>query len=269
MKAETYDVWAAGAAYESYVGRWSRLVARDFLTGLRVAPRSDWLDIGCGTGALVKAIITLAEPRRIEAVDSSDAFVNHARRHIPDPRAAFIVADARALPQRDASMDYVVSGLTLNFVPQPSSAVAEMARVAKPGTGVVAVYVWDYADRMEIMRYFWNAAIAQDSRAESLDEGRRFPICKPEPLATLFRDAGLRDVAVRPIDVRTKFRSFDDYWTPFLGGQGPAPGYAMSLDEERRAELREALRRSLPVAPNGSIDLVARAWSIHGVRAPA
>jgi SAM-dependent methyltransferase len=266
VTAATKDVWSIGSAYEPYVGRWSRLVARDFVTGLGVAPGQDWLDIGCGTGALVKAIVALAEPRSIEAVDLSDAFVEYARRQIPDVRARFKVADATALPQRDASMDAVVSGLVLNFVPEPARAVSEMARVAKPGTGVVAAYVWDYAERMELMRYFWNAAVALDAQAESFDEGRRFPLCNAEALTALFRDAGLSSIAVRPIDIATKFRHFDDYWIPFLGGQGPAPAYAMSLSEEQRAELRERLRATLPRTGNGSIELVARAWAIQAVR---
>jgi hypothetical protein len=136
-----------------------------------------------------------------------------------------------------------------------------MARVVR-AEGVVAAYVWDYADGMELMRRFWDAAAVLDPAAAALDEGRRFPLCRPEPLAALFADAGLRDVDVRPIDIATPFRDFDDYWSPFLGGQGPAPGYAMALDEERRASLRERLRATLPAAADGSIALTARAWAV-------
>ncbi|HEV2892287.1 MAG TPA: SAM-dependent methyltransferase, partial [Actinomycetota bacterium] len=152
----------------------------------------------------------------------------------------------------------------LNFVPDPALAVREMTRVARPG-GPVAAYVWDYAGRMELIRHFWDAAAALDPAAAALDEGRRFGVCQPEPLARLFRDAGLAEVDVRPIEVPTRFRDFDDYWGPFLGGQGPAPGYALSLDEPRRAALREELRRRLPFAADGSIPLVARAWAGRGV----
>src|SRR6185312_12097175 len=103
-----------------------------------------------------------------------------------------------------------------------------------------------------------------DPEAARLDEGVRFPLCQPEPLTALFRAAGLRSVEVRAIDVPTHFQDFDDYWVPFLGGQGPAPGYAMSLDEERRVTLRERLRSTLPIAPDGSIDLIARTWAVRG-----
>jgi hypothetical protein len=130
--------------------------------------------------------------------------------------------------------------------------------------GLVAAYVWDYAGRMELMRHFWNAAVALDSTAEELDEGVRFPICHPDRLEAVWRDAGLSDVASRPIDVPTVFRDFDDYWSPFLGGQGPAPAYAMSLNAEDRRALRERLRARLPMADDGSIRLTARAWAVRG-----
>jgi hypothetical protein len=138
-----------------------------------------------------------------------------------------------------------------------------MARAVRP-EGLVAAYVWDYAGKMELMRHFWNAAVELDRAAMELDEGRRFPLCQPSPLTELFTQAGLREVQVLPIDVPTRFRDFDDYWTPFLGGQGPAPGYAMSLSEERREVLRDRIRARLPIASDGSIELIARAWAVRG-----
>jgi SAM-dependent methyltransferase len=261
----TSDVWASGAAYEPYVGRWSRLVAKEFLSWLAVPPAKRWLDVGCGTGALTATIVAMASPAAIDAVDRSEGYVAYARDQVPDPRVRFGVADAQVLPSETASYDVVVSGLVLNFVPEPARAVAEMARVARPGAPV-ACYVWDYADRMEPMRSFWDAAVALDPAAGTLDEGRRFLICQPGPLAALFREAALREVETRAIDVPTVFRDFDDYWTPFLGGQAPAPGYAMSLDEARRVALRDRIRAALPVQADGSIRLIARAWAVRGVK---
>ena len=259
------DSWRIGAAYDPYVGRWSRLVALKFLDRLAVPSGSRWLDVGCGTAALTHAILQTAAPQTVLGIDAAEGFIAHARANTDDGRAAFKVGDAQGLPVESASFDAVVSGLMLNFVPQPAQAVGEMVRAARPH-GLVAAYVWDYAGKMQFMRHFWNAAVALDPAAADLDEGKRFPLCRPEPLADLFRGAGLTGVEVWPIDIWTTFTDFDDYWNPFLGGQGPAPGYAMSLSEERRALLGRRIRLALPYALDGSIPLVARAWSVSGVR---
>ena len=223
--ARPVETWAAGDAYEPYIGRWSRLVAREFVAWLGVAGGAAWLDVGCGTGALSQTVLEAADPAAVVGIDPSLGFLAHARARLDGP-ARLVVAGGR-----------------------------------------VAAYVWDYGGRMELIRRFWDAAAALDPAAATLDEGRRFGLCRPEPLAGLFRDAGLVEVAGRPIEVPTRFRDFDDFWTPFLGGQGPAPGYAMALDEGRRAALREELRARLPVAGDGSIPLVARAWAVAGTRA--
>ncbi|MEX2395175.1 MAG: class I SAM-dependent methyltransferase, partial [Actinomycetota bacterium] len=217
---DRHDVWAAGDAYEPYVGRWSRLVAREFLAWLRVPADSDWLDVGCGTGALTQTILETAGPRSIRAIDPSAGFIEYARSRTSSEVVTFEVGDARAIPAGDASFDASVSGLVLNFVPESGAAAADMARVVRPG-GIVAAYVWDYAEKMELMRYFWDSAVALDPSAADLDEGPRFPICSRAGLSALFEGAGLRAIEVRPIDVPTTFRDFDDYWAPFLGGQGP------------------------------------------------
>ena len=257
------DTWTTGAAYEPFVGRWSRLVAREFLAWLAVPPGGHWLDVGSGTGALSQVILETADPRAVKGIDRSEGFVAFARAQVLDERASFETGDAQALPVATADYDVAVSGLVLNFVPLPERMLAEMARAVKPG-GTVALYVWDYAGKMQLLRHFWDAAAALDPAAVELDEGRRFPVCHPERLAELFRGAGLEGVETRPIDVPTHFRDFDDYWQPFLGGQGPAPGYAMALSEERRAALREHLRAALPTAIDGTIPLVARAWAVRG-----
>jgi SAM-dependent methyltransferase len=258
------DVWAAGEGYEPYIGRWSRRVAPAFVDWLAVRAGADWLDVGCGTGALTQAIVQHARPRSVTAVDPSPGFLEYARARVTGP-VAFEVGDARALPVDTASVDAAVSGLVLNFVPEPARAVDEMRRAVRPG-GTVAAYVWDYAEGMALIRLFWDAAAALDPAAADLDEGRRFPLCRPDPLAALFTAAGLHGVEVRAIEIATDFRDFDDYWSPFLLGQGPAPTYAASLDEARRAALRDRLRARLPVAADGTIHLTARAWAVRGRR---
>jgi SAM-dependent methyltransferase len=256
------DTWDDGNGYEPYVGRWSRPVAGEFLTWLDVERGSRWLDVGCGTGALLGRIVESASPTTVSGIDSSDGFLATARGFLGD-FATLQVADARDLPFDDDSFDAVVSGLVLNFVPEPGVAVTEMRRVAEPG-GVVGVYVWDYAGKMELMRYFWDAVVALDPGAVILDEGERFPLCHPDALAELFTDAGFRDVATRPIDVPTRFSDFDDYWSPFLLAQGPAPSYVASLSDTDRGALEEHLRTSVPTRPDGAIDMVARAWAVSG-----
>lgn len=261
--SQSNNIWATGMAYEPYVGRWSRLVAQEFLTWLHVPSQSSWLDVGCGTGALSQTILRTASPRTVKGIDRSEGFVQFARLQTADERVSFEVGDAQSLSEQTPTYDAAVSGLVLNFVPNPALMVAEMARVTKFG-GQVAIYVWDYAGQMELMRYFWDAAAALDPAARELDEGLRFPICKPEALTQLFNAAGLKNVEARAIDVPTYFKNFEDYWTPFLGGQGPAPGYTMSLTEESRNLLRERIRDKLPVESDGSIRLVGRAWAVRG-----
>jgi len=257
--------WASGKLYDPYVGRWSRRVADVFLPWTRAPRRAAWLDVGCGTGALVERILAGTAPRSVKGIDPSEGFLEYAKETIKDPRASFALADAMKIPAANDTFEVVVSGLVLNFVPDPAAAVSEMARVLKRG-GVAAAYVWDYGGAMQFMRHFWNAAAALDPAAAELDEGRRFPICAPEPLRAAWAQAGFRNVEVAAIDIETVFPDFDDYWTPFLSGQAPAPGYCMSLPEDRRERLRERLRASLPVALDGSIPLYARAWAVQGRR---
>jgi SAM-dependent methyltransferase len=180
------EVWSAGALYEPYVGRWSRLVARELLKWLSIRVQKDWLDVGCGTGALSQIIFEHALPNAIKGIDSSADFIAYAKVHVDSARVTFEVGDAQALPMDSASFDVVVSGLVLNFVPEPRRAVAEMSRVARLG-GTVAAYVWDYADKMELIRYFWDAGVVLDPTALEFDEGCRFPICQPSTLAEFLR----------------------------------------------------------------------------------
>jgi len=259
------DVWAEGEAYEPYVGRWSRLVASDFIDWLALPPGGHWLDIGCGTGALTQTIARRGAPAAVTGLDPSDRFVQFARRATVDGRVSFRTAEVQALPFPDAKFDAVVSGLVLNFVADVAQAVAEMRRVLRPG-GTAAAYVWDYAGEMQLIRHFWSAAAMLDPAARTLDEAQRFPLCQGEQLLALFRDGGFDRTECRVIDVPTVFKDFDDFWSPFLGGQGPAPTYCVTLSDDRRAKLRDRLRTVLPIEPDGSIRLIARAFAVRAVR---
>lgn len=259
------DTWERGSPYEQYIGRWSRRVAPPFLAWLAVPAGARWADVGCGTGALSAAILARCAPASVVGVDPSEGFLALAAQDIGDG-ARFQVGSAAGLPLDEASCEAVVSGLVLNFVPDLPAALAEMTRVAAPG-GVVAGYVWDYADRMEVIRIFWDAAMALDPAAAPLHEGRRFPQCNPAALRAAFEAAGLAAVETTAIDLVAEFASLDEYWRPFLGGQGPAPAYAMSLAAAQREGLRQRLALLLPVGDDGRIALAARAFAVRGRRA--
>jgi SAM-dependent methyltransferase len=260
------DSWEVGDGYESYVGRWSRRVAPLFLSWLSIPDGRRWLDVGCGTGALSASILDHCSPASVVGVEPSPGFLESARQRLGS-RMRFDRGSAGQIPLEDGAVDVCVSGLVLNFAPEQRAALAEMARVTAAG-GTIAAYVWDYAGKMELMRLFWDAAVELDPGAAALDEGARFPLCRPEPLEALFTGAGLRAVEVKAIDVPTPFATFEDYWRPFLGGQGPAPAYAVALDEAARTRLRDRVRDHLPVQPDGSFSLTARAWAIRSTVAP-
>ena len=259
------DPWQAGDAYEPYMGRWSALVAVELLAWLDLGPGLRWLDVGCGTGALTAAIAAGRQPDLVVGVDPSPGFLGHARSRLAQAPARFVAGDALALPVSDGAVDATVSALALNFVPDRPAALRELCRATRLG-GDVAAYVWDYSGGMEMLSRFWDAAVALAPEAAPLHEGTRFGFCRPEALHDLFSDAGLSAVEVVPLVVPTRFRDFDDFWSPFLGGQGPAPAYVAGLGEAERAALAEALRTALPVGVDGSLALTARAWGVRGRR---
>jgi SAM-dependent methyltransferase len=259
-----HDAWRAGQGYELYMGRWSRRVAPRFIDWLSPADRLDWLEIGCGTGALSAAILARCNPASFTGVEPAAGFLEQARANVIDERAHFLPGDAQALSVSDGSKDMIVSGLVLNFVPDRDKALAEMKRAARAG-GTIAFYVWDYpGGGVEFMHAFWAAATALDPDAQDLAEDRRFAFCTTDGLTALAEAAGLGAVECTALEVPTVFSDFEDLWHPFTLGAGPAPGYCMNLDPDSRERLREDLSRGLPRAENGSIPLKARAWAVRG-----
>ncbi|PTA67353.1 class I SAM-dependent methyltransferase [Deinococcus arcticus] len=263
MDTEPQESWGGAAAYERFVGRWSRRVAPVFLAQLPLAPGLIWADVGCGTGALTQSILARCAPGQVVGIDQAEGFVAAARDEISDPRAVFQQGNALALPLRDAAVDATVSGLVLNFVPDHAGMVREMKRVTRPG-GTVAAYVWDYAGGMELLRLFWDAAVRLRPQDASLDEAQRFPVCEPQALRALWLAQGLEWVQTQPLEIDTIFQNFDDFWTPFLGRMGPAPTYLALLGEAEQASIREALRDRLRAYDGGPIMLRARAWAVQG-----
>lgn len=259
-----HDAWQAGDSYDRYMGRWSRLVAPRFLDWLGAPAAKDWLDVGCGTGALTAAIVAHCAPRSVVSIDPSAGFLDKARGTVGAHLAEFHLGDAQALPVTDHSKDVVVSGLVLNFVPDRPKALSEMQRVARQGA-TVGFYVWDYpGGGVEFMRAFWTAAVALDAAALDLKEDRRFPFCTLDGLQQLATAAGLLSVAATTIEVPTLFNDFDDFWLPFTLGAGPAPGYCAGLQPEARERLRLRLSDELPRQPDGTIAMQVRAFAVRG-----
>lgn len=262
--ADRHDHWGAGQPYEAYMGRWSRLIAVQFLEWLNPAPGLRWLEMGCGTGALTDTILMRASPASIRAVDASEAFVQYARAHIPDPRVSFHVGNAMDEPDTPGDVDIAASALMLNFVPDPVAALRALRHAVAPG-GTLAFYVWDYPGRMDLLRYFWDSAVALQPDARIHDEAVRFSWCRGEPLADLCAQAGGRDVEVTMLDAVRRFAAFEDVWEPLLGGQGPVPRYVSQLSDGDRVALRDEVQRRLPIQPDGAFELVARAWAVRAV----
>jgi SAM-dependent methyltransferase len=257
------DSWAVGAVYEKFMGRWSRGLATRFVSWLRIPAGVHWLDVGCGTGSLAKAICNDAEPASVTGCDPAKPFIDFARAHAQDSRLTFLAAGIGDLPRRPDGYGSVTSLLALNFFPEPETAIREM-RSLTARDGTVSACVWDYSGGMEFLRHFWDAAAKVDAAAQAFDEGKRFPLCHPDALMRLFGSASLVDVQCDAIEIPTTFANFRDYWEPFLGGTGPAPSYVASLDAERREKLSRTLEETLPRGTDGTIPLTARAWAVRG-----
>jgi SAM-dependent methyltransferase len=256
------DRWSSGADYDQWMGRWSRLLAQEFLNWLQLPAGLRCIDVCCGSGVVTEAIAEHNAPASIVGVDVSPEQINFARQHRAHPNVTFETADAMALPFADASFDVAVCGLGLNYIPSPEQGLKEFCRVTRAG-GTVAVYLWDYIDGARFLREFWDAALAIDGEAAAFDQARRFPMCTQEGLRGLFERAKLEDVVQHALDVVTRFTSFDDYWEPLLTGQGSAPNYLATRDQPTKTAIRERLRAVLPTNAEGAIELPARAWAIR------
>lgn len=257
------SMFSKADSYERFMGRWSRQLAPALVAYSELSDGGAVLDVGSGTGALSFAVRDATTTTRVVGIDLSPEYVQYAASKNADARVRFEVGDAQALHQENAAFDRTLSLLVLNFVPEPRRAVAEMVRVTKPG-GIVSSAVWDYAEGMEMLRVFWDEAIALDPAMAKRDE-KDMPLCKPGELAALLRDAKLEAVSETALVIRLQFSSFDDYWEPFGLGQGPAGAYVAALPAERQRALRERLRaRLLGSGADRALEMHARAWAAKG-----
>jgi len=261
-EAET-KMFAASASYERFMGRWSRLLAPLYVGFAGVKNGDRVLDVGTGTGSLVAAVAAKAPASRIVGVDPSAAFIAYARKNTKSDRIRYEVGDAQALKYDDASFDSTLALLVMNFVPDHHKAITEMRRVTRP-QGIVSACVWDYAQGMQMLRIFWDEAVALDPAIEPKDE-RHMKLSHQGQLGDLWKKAGLINVKEEPLVIDQAYSSFNDYWEPFTQGAGPGGAYVVSLPEERRRQLETRIRkRLLGDRTDGPFTLQARAWCVRG-----
>jgi SAM-dependent methyltransferase len=252
---------ASADAYDRHIGRYAPRLAAELIEFAGVEPGMRALDVGCGPGALTTALAERLGAANVCGAEPSEPFAEACRARLPEVQV--VVAAAESLPFADGAFDVALSQLVVNFMRDAETGVGEMGRVTRPG-GVVASCVWDYAGEMTLLRGFWNAAREVDpERAAAADEGVVMRWCGEGELAELWRTAGLREVRFGPLVVRASYTDFDDLWAPLLTGVAPSGAFYMSLDEDRRAALREALRRHLGVG-DAPFELTARAWAVLG-----
>jgi ubiquinone/menaquinone biosynthesis C-methylase UbiE len=257
--AETFR--APADAYDRFVGRYGPPLAAELIGFARVGPGMRALDVGCGPGALAAVLAEQLGEAQVSAAEPSEPFAEACRTRLPGVEV--VVAPAEGLPFADGAFDATLSQLVVNFMRDPEAGVREMARVTRPG-GIVASCVWDYAGEMTLLRAFWDAAIeVAPQRAAVADEGAVMRWCAEGELAELWRGAGLHSVRFGRLVVRASYASFEDLWSPLPTGVAPAGAFCKSLDDERRAALRDAYRRRLGVG-DGPFELTASAWAVAG-----
>jgi ubiquinone/menaquinone biosynthesis C-methylase UbiE len=251
-----------GAAYERYMGKWSRLAGNAFLDWLAPEPGLRWLDVGCGNGAFTELLIERCAPAAVHGVDPSEAQLAFARTRAAANVAGiaeYRIGDAMALPFGEDAFDAAVMPLVIFFVPEPAKGVAEMVRIVRAG-GIVSAYGWDLLGGGFPYDALWSQmrAMGIEVPLPSSPDASRI-----EVLRDLWTNAGLESIETRQITVQRTFDDFEDFWTTVRGGPSVNRGIStMSL--ENREILKTKMRQQLPADAGGRITYSARANAVKG-----
>lgn len=256
-------MFATSAGYEHFMGRWSRLLAPPFIAFAGIKNGDRVLDVGTGTGSVASTVEAAMPASQIVGVDPSPAFIAYAQKAAKSDRVQYQVGDAQALPFKAGSFDHVLALLVMNFIPDENKAIAEMRRVTRP-QGFVSACVWDYDAGMQMLRFFWDEAVALDPAIEPRDE-RHMKLSRQGQLGELWKKAGLINIREEPLVIDQAYASFDDYWDSFTRGAGPGGAYVVSLSQDRRRLLEARMRkRLLGDRQDGAFTLKAKAWCVRG-----
>lgn len=258
------------AGYDRFMGRWSARLTTSFLRFAELRDGYHVLDVGCGTGSLSRAVVSIGPATRVTGVDPEPEYVAYARRGVSSSRAQFQRGAAESLPFPDRTFDAVLALLVLQDFVDPVQAISEMARVTRP-SGVVAACQWDFENGLPMLSLVWKAAeaVAPDAAAKWRQESPRPRRPTLNELGHLWRESRLGDVTTVTLDLPMYYPSFHDYWEPFLGGSTPMSAFAAALDADTDGRLVRVLREMIPgIQPDGSFVLPARAWLIKG-KSPA
>ena len=253
MRGVTFEV--AGAAYDRFMGRYSRPLAAGFADWLDLAPGQRAIDVGCGPGALTGVLVERLGADQVAAVDPSASFVEACRERFPEVDVQR--GTAEALPHGDDSFDVAAACLVVHFMADPVGGVAEMGRVTRPG-GWVGATVWDLAGDRAPMWPLWEA-VAELQPGHPGE--REFPGGSRDSLVAILEGAGLREVEAVELAVTVSHPTFEEWWEPYLHGVGPAGDAVEALGADGRERLEEALRRRLG---DGPFDLIAVAHAARG-----
>ena len=259
---------ASGAGYELQMGRFSRLLAPKFLAFSKISDDGPILDAGCGTGSLTAELLSRTSQALIVGVDISSAYVEYCRQNVPDCRTEFDVADLTKLPFADCHFGQAYSQLVLDFVPDTERAFKELFRVLKPG-GRFAAAVWDARGGLVFNRMFLDTAAVLDEEAEVLRK-KNFtrPLRQPGQLMQIASSTGFSDIRAGELLIRTEFKSFDDYWAPFDGEDGPIPAYFSNRPTDLKAKIKDAVSKAyLDGDKDGPRSYVAVALAMSAVKA--